>query len=516
MPGVMPRGGGRPGPMMAPSGMMYNHPGSFPMGFAPYPGLPQMMGNTFPAHPSSIMQQQPHFGMPANSLLHTPTKAQSHLSGPAEKTPVAPITTTRKRTANSSNSKESKRVTLGNIKSLSKRQRELSSLLPMLNGERRLIINFDSYGEKTPNLQTCGKNGNIVIPHGIVGSHTAYSENWKFEIYYTSLTAAPDALGCIPLMWKITNLTTNISHTRTETPTEAKMRMSKGRTISNRVFREALEHRAKELERELAREIHDCRIANLQSRIARLRPRKFSEGSLIFGLQHRIIQEKMQGDLFQDAEALAEAEAIKNEDDDPLEEHENEEESHNGDKKESDIDEEEQKSHPETAVGEEIGAKKMVMHGEANEHSTPLAENAIQILSTNGQYPSNDSNDGNKGAVVDRDAASLGQDLTLVQDSSPVGDASSVKRILLVQDVPSEQDASVSETMVDSNENTANVTSAVETCEMEDDVNVTKQNSKAESESTVKEPVQQEEEHRIVEPPAEESPSKAITDEDGN
>ena len=52
-------------------------------------------------------------------------------------------------------------------------------------GEKRLIINFHSYGKigKTP--QTCGRNNYCFIPDGIIGTHTFYDEKWKFEIYHT-------------------------------------------------------------------------------------------------------------------------------------------------------------------------------------------------------------------------------------------------------------------------------------------------------------------------------------------
>jgi hypothetical protein len=71
------------------------------------------------------------------------------------------------------------------------------------------------------------------------------------------------------------------------------MRETSGRTISNKVFRDAMEHRAREYEEQQAAEDNHVRKANLESLIKGLRPKRFSEGPLCFGLQHICVQERM-------------------------------------------------------------------------------------------------------------------------------------------------------------------------------------------------------------------------------
>ena len=89
------------------------------------------------------------------------------------------------------------------------------------------------------------------------------------------------------------NSTTGTLTSRTETIEEAIFRNSQGITICNQVFREALETRAKDLERLLESESDNRRIVEVQMDITALRPKRFSEGPLVFGLRHTIAQEKM-------------------------------------------------------------------------------------------------------------------------------------------------------------------------------------------------------------------------------
>lgn len=162
-----------------------------------------------------------------------------------------------------------------------------------LRGEKRLVIAFEALGTRGQYPQTFGKSG-ALIPHGIIGTHTVYNERWRFEILHASEVFEVDRLKCVCLTWKVTNLATGTTTSITETRDEAAIRNSQGQTISNKVFREALEARAKDLEKHLETETNTKRIAQLQSLIRALRPKRFSEGPLIFGLQHRVVQEKMQ------------------------------------------------------------------------------------------------------------------------------------------------------------------------------------------------------------------------------
>jgi len=162
-----------------------------------------------------------------------------------------------------------------------------------LRGERRLVIIFEDIGECGPCPQTFGKSG-ALIPDGVCGTHTVYNERWRFEIAHGNDVFQIDKLICVCITWKITNLTTGTTTSMTETRDEAVIRNSQGQTISNKVFREALESRARDLEERLEKETNPKRVAQLQSLIKALRPKRFSEGPLIFGLQHRVVQEKMQ------------------------------------------------------------------------------------------------------------------------------------------------------------------------------------------------------------------------------
>ena len=162
-----------------------------------------------------------------------------------------------------------------------------------LNGEKRLVINFDSYGKIGKHLQTYGRKGGAVIPDGLSGTHSMYNERWKFEIKHENdQSFEENGKVCVCITWKIINLTTGKVHTATETKKEAVFRMLNGRTISSRLFKEALDHRARELEEELSStdSSNELRIKNLKAKIRHLKPKRFSEGTLTFGLQHEAVQ----------------------------------------------------------------------------------------------------------------------------------------------------------------------------------------------------------------------------------
>jgi len=173
----------------------------------------------------------------------------------------------------------------------SQEKNTVSGILPStLQGDRRLIIDFESFGSKGECPQRFGKSG-LLIPDGMIGTHTVYQERWRFEIHHTAQAVPGSDAVCIT--WKIINVKTGFCLAKTETPEEAEARVSLGWTISSRLFREALTHRANELEGLLNGETNQCRIANLKSLIKALRPKTFTQGPLVFGLKHKIVQEKI-------------------------------------------------------------------------------------------------------------------------------------------------------------------------------------------------------------------------------
>jgi hypothetical protein len=159
-------------------------------------------------------------------------------------------------------------------------------------GERRLIISFESLGELGNPPQSCGKSG-IMLPNGLRGTHKVYGEHWRFEIIHGKEVIDPEGVKCCCITWKLTNLNNGMSHSATETDTEAISRASVGRTLTNKIFREALEYRAAELEASLDQERDELRRGTLITLIKALRPKRVSIGPLVFGLQHKIVQDKM-------------------------------------------------------------------------------------------------------------------------------------------------------------------------------------------------------------------------------
>jgi hypothetical protein len=158
-------------------------------------------------------------------------------------------------------------------------------------GERRLVINFERFGTKGQLPQTFGQH-TMYIPDGLVGTHTAYEELWRFEIHHTNQRAGIGSSTCC-IRWRLTNIKSGDCVERTETPREAEARLSLGWTIASQIFREALRRRADQLEIILQRETNPTRLANLRSVIRALRPKSFTQGPLVFGLKHRIVQEML-------------------------------------------------------------------------------------------------------------------------------------------------------------------------------------------------------------------------------
>lgn len=158
-----------------------------------------------------------------------------------------------------------------------------------MHGERRLNIQFDSLGTRGAVAQGFGR-GSCVIPDGLCGRHTLYGESWKFSIKHESVDKEAK-LACIT--WSMTSLATSKTLSRTETLAEARKRELHGRTIANQVVKKALEMRAQELETRLAGETNETWRLHLKGKIDALRPTRFTQGPLAFGLHHRAVQDRM-------------------------------------------------------------------------------------------------------------------------------------------------------------------------------------------------------------------------------
>jgi hypothetical protein len=157
------------------------------------------------------------------------------------------------------------------------------------NGKNRLKLEFINLGGPGESRQGFGRKSG-VIPDGLHGTNEVYSEKWEFMVTHTKHAGT----GGICLEWKIINSASRHVTSRIETPQEAHVRRTQGRTVCNHVVREALDHRAGELERAIATVgTNALRIANLQSRSKALRPRRCLIGLLFFGLLHDTVQDHM-------------------------------------------------------------------------------------------------------------------------------------------------------------------------------------------------------------------------------
>jgi hypothetical protein len=163
-------------------------------------------------------------------------------------------------------------------------------------GERRLAITFESYGTVGAIPQTIG-NRSIYVPDGLSGKFTKYSEDWIFEIRHgTKPVECSDGVKRICIKWTIKNCRSGHEVSACETPKEAMEREKIGRTVCNKVFREAVERRRAEyvelLEEERAKDDPNvCKVSNYESLIKSLSCKRFSQGPLVFGLYHSCVQE---------------------------------------------------------------------------------------------------------------------------------------------------------------------------------------------------------------------------------
>lgn len=170
-------------------------------------------------------------------------------------------------------------------------------------GERRLVISFESFGTLGKIIQKCGRKPDheVIIPDGLCGSHRVYNENWRFRITHGEEILHDAEVGqycCIT--WEITNVASKKVLSITETSADARKRSILGHTISSKVFREAMEERAVELSMQMEAEEDPSKQASIKTLISALRPRRFSEGLLVFGLQHYSVHEACMNKLNQE------------------------------------------------------------------------------------------------------------------------------------------------------------------------------------------------------------------------
>ena len=158
-----------------------------------------------------------------------------------------------------------------------------------LFGEKRLIIKFESLGTSGKRAPRLGQQGN-AIPSGLVGFFTAYNEQWRVEIRYDADESRQAKSGITCVTWSITNLSSMHTISRKETIDEANTRERNGRTITNQVCKQALQKRAMELEAILGETKNQDRRSSILADIKALRPKRFTQGPLFFGLLHRCVQ----------------------------------------------------------------------------------------------------------------------------------------------------------------------------------------------------------------------------------
>jgi hypothetical protein len=162
----------------------------------------------------------------------------------------------------------------------------------LLHGERRLIIKFTDFGTKGAIPQTYGKSGHFV-PDGLKAKHKLYHQEWKVSTRHSRQPILFEKQLIVCITWSVTHLTSGIHSSRTETVQEALCRMSKGRTISNEVFRSAMILQAQLLMKELQTEPDRGTRTHLEILVKTLQPRCFNQGLLVFGLQHQAVQDNI-------------------------------------------------------------------------------------------------------------------------------------------------------------------------------------------------------------------------------
>jgi hypothetical protein len=166
-----------------------------------------------------------------------------------------------------------------------------------LDGERRVAIEFENMGTVGVHPQTYGK-GALLVPDGVCGKYSAFGQRWKFSISHTvGPVICEDGVQRMCLSWSVTNLNSGSTHTILETPADAMKRDRDGKTLCNKVFRDALSLRASALEADLRRTEDISLCIELQSQLRTIQTKRFSEGPLFFGLRHFSLQQELRKEL---------------------------------------------------------------------------------------------------------------------------------------------------------------------------------------------------------------------------
>lgn len=192
-----------------------------------------------------------------------------------------------------SNSEESSHADKTEANPTKKARAHKSKHEATLDGERRVAIEFEAFGKLGVLPQTYGK-GALLVPDGVSGKYSAFGQRWRFHIAHAvGPVICEDGVQRMCLSWSVTNLNSGQTHTVVETPMDAMKRDRDGKTLCNRVFRDALSLRASALEAEL-RNTKDAGLAvDLQSQLRTIQTKRFSEGPLFFGLRHCSLQNEM-------------------------------------------------------------------------------------------------------------------------------------------------------------------------------------------------------------------------------
>lgn len=167
-----------------------------------------------------------------------------------------------------------------------------------LNGEQRLMIAFDSFGRLTKNPQKMGRKEGF-IPDGVTGTFSMYGETWGFEVRHDHVERCEDGEDRVCICWTITNKVSNRTHSVVETANDAMKRDMRGVSLCNKVFTQAMAIRAQdyeamyEQEKLLGTPASNLKMSNYRAKAQSLRPQRFSEGPLLFGLRHKCVQENM-------------------------------------------------------------------------------------------------------------------------------------------------------------------------------------------------------------------------------
>jgi len=282
-----------------PSAMMFaQHPG---LGIDPRMGM--AMGQQMPGGwPSATRFMPPTFpsGYP-QSLPQNLGGAPAHMAGDTssrKRTSAASLSTEVGNDGDSDTSRQGSphKDEVSAPKKVKKARRPESDE-GNLNGEQRLMIVFDSFGRLTSHPQKMGRKQGF-IPDGVSGTFSMYGESWGFEVKHEQVVKCDDGEERVCIRWTVTNKVSGVTHSVVETPSDATKRDIRGVSLCNKVFVQAMELRAREYEVLVEKEKNSespnmLKVSNYRSRAQCLRPQRFSEGPLLFGLRHKCVQENM-------------------------------------------------------------------------------------------------------------------------------------------------------------------------------------------------------------------------------